>query len=40
MLHAGHRVSKDIDAFITDPQYLPLMMKRPTISSWCIPKAK
>lgn len=25
MLHAGHRLSKDIDAFIDDPQYLGLM---------------
>lgn len=25
MLHAGHRLSKDIDAFIDDPQYLGIM---------------
>jgi len=28
MLHAGHRLSKDIDAFITDPQYLPTLSPR------------
>ncbi len=28
MLHAGHRFSKDIDAFITDPQYLPMLSPR------------
>jgi len=28
MLHAGHRFSKDIDAFITDPQYLPILSPR------------
>jgi Nucleotidyl transferase AbiEii toxin, Type IV TA system len=28
MLHAGHRVSKDIDAFIADPQYLPMLSPR------------
>lgn len=28
MLHAGHRLSKDIDAFITDPQYLPILSPR------------
>jgi nucleotidyltransferase AbiEii toxin of type IV toxin-antitoxin system len=25
MLHSGHRLSKDIDAFIDDPQYLGIM---------------
>jgi Nucleotidyl transferase AbiEii toxin, Type IV TA system len=25
MLHSGHRLSKDIDAFIDDPQYLAIM---------------
>jgi hypothetical protein len=28
MLRANHRVSKDIDAFITDPQYLPILSPR------------
>jgi hypothetical protein len=28
MLHTGHRVSKDIDAFIDDPQYLSLLSPR------------
>ena len=28
MLRAGHRLSKDIDAFITDPQYLPVLSPR------------
>ena len=28
MLHAGHRLSKDIDAFITDPQYLTILSPR------------
>lgn len=28
MLHADHRLSKDIDAFITDPQYLPILSPR------------
>lgn len=28
MLHAGHRVSKDVDAFLTDPQYLSLLSPR------------
>lgn len=28
MLHAGHRLSKDIDAFISDPQYLPILSPR------------
>ena len=28
MLHAGHRLSKDVDAFITDPQYLPTLSPR------------
>jgi len=28
MLHAGHRFSMDIDAFITDPQYLPVLSPR------------
>jgi hypothetical protein len=28
MIHAGHRLSKDIDAFITDPQYLPILSPR------------
>jgi hypothetical protein len=28
MLHTNHRLSKDIDAFITDPQYLPILSPR------------
>jgi Nucleotidyl transferase AbiEii toxin, Type IV TA system len=28
MLHAGHRLSKDIDIFIQDPQYLPFLSPR------------
>jgi hypothetical protein len=28
MIHAGHRVSKDIDAFIHDPQYLSFLSPR------------
>jgi Nucleotidyl transferase AbiEii toxin, Type IV TA system len=28
MLHAGHRLSKDIDAFTTDPQYLSILSPR------------
>lgn len=28
MLHAGHRLSKDIDAFINDPQYLGILSPR------------
>lgn len=28
MIHAGHRLSKDIDAFITDPQYLSILSPR------------
>lgn len=28
MLHAGHRLSKDIDAFIADPQYLTVLSPR------------
>ena len=28
MIHAGHRVSKDIDAFINDPQYLSILSPR------------
>jgi Nucleotidyl transferase AbiEii toxin, Type IV TA system len=28
MLHAHHRMSKDIDAFITDPQFLPALSPR------------
>jgi hypothetical protein len=28
MLHANHRLSKDVDAFITDPQYLPILSPR------------
>lgn len=28
MIHTGHRVSKDIDAFIDDPQYLSLLSPR------------
>ena len=28
MIHAGHRVSKDIDAFIDDPQYLSFLSPR------------
>ncbi|MGV7215755.1 nucleotidyl transferase AbiEii/AbiGii toxin family protein [Bradyrhizobium sp. UFLA05-112] len=30
MLHANHRLSKDIDAFIDDPQYLGVMSPRVT----------
>ncbi len=30
MLHAGHRLSRDIDAFIDDPQYLGIMSPRVT----------
>lgn len=30
MLHANHRLSKDIDAFIDDPQYLGIMSPRVT----------
>ncbi len=30
MLHANHRLSKDIDAFIDDPQYLGMMSPRVT----------
>jgi hypothetical protein len=28
MLHVGHRISKDIDIFIDDPQYLPFLSPR------------
>ena len=28
MLHTGHRLSKDIDIFIEDPQYLPFLSPR------------
>lgn len=28
MLHTGHRLSRDIDAFITDPQYLSILSPR------------
>ena len=28
MIHAGHRISKDIDAFIHDPQYLSFLSPR------------
>jgi hypothetical protein len=28
MLHTGHRLSKDIDAFIDDPQYLTILSPR------------
>ena len=28
MIHLGHRLSKDIDAFIDDPQYLSLLSPR------------
>jgi hypothetical protein len=28
MIHCGHRLSKDIDAFIDDPQYLSLLSPR------------
>lgn len=28
MLHSGHRLSQDIDAFITDPQYLSMLSPR------------
>jgi hypothetical protein len=28
MLHAGHRISKDIDIFVDDPQYLPYLSPR------------
>lgn len=28
MLHSGHRLSQDIDAFITDPQYLSILSPR------------
>jgi len=28
MLHSGHRLSKDIDAFIADPQYLSILSPR------------
>ena len=30
MLHADHRLSKDIDAFIDDPQYLGIMSPKVT----------
>ncbi|MGQ0684726.1 nucleotidyl transferase AbiEii/AbiGii toxin family protein [Bradyrhizobium sp.] len=30
MLHAGHRLSRDIDAFIDDPQYLGIMSPKVT----------
>jgi hypothetical protein len=28
MIHSAHRLSKDIDAFIDDPQYLTLLSPR------------
>jgi hypothetical protein len=28
MIHTGHRLSKDIDAFITDPQYISILSPR------------
>ena len=28
MLHTGHRLSKDIDAFISDLQYIPILSPR------------
>jgi hypothetical protein len=28
MIHAGHRLSKDIDVFFDDPQYLPMLSPR------------
>jgi hypothetical protein len=28
MIHTGHRLSKDVDAFIDDPQYLPYLSPR------------
>ena len=28
MIHADHRISKDIDAFIDDPQYLSILSPR------------
>lgn len=28
MVHTGHRLSKDIDAFIDDPQYLSILSPR------------
>jgi hypothetical protein len=28
MIHTGHRLSKDIDAFITDLQYIPMLSPR------------
>lgn len=28
MIHTGHRLSKDIDAFISDPQFLPMLSPR------------
>jgi hypothetical protein len=30
MLHANHRLSRDIDAFINDPQYLALLSPEST----------
>jgi hypothetical protein len=30
MLHANHRLSRDIDAFIDDPQYLALLSPETT----------
>ena len=32
MLHANHRLSRDIDAFIDDPQYLALLSPETTTS--------
>lgn len=35
MIHAGHRLSKDIDAFIDDPQYLGLLSPETSdIDAW------
>ena len=28
MIHTAHRLSRDIDAFLTDPQYLPILSPR------------
>ena len=35
MLHANHRLSKDIDAFIDDPQYLGIMSPKVTEAWSC-----
>lgn len=34
MLHTGHRLSKDIDAFIVDPQYLSILSPRLSENIW------